>query len=186
MWDKTRGWDDPALPDHLLLAWKEWEADLQHLSRITIPRCYTPTSMDDPQVTHDVHIFSDASERAYRSVAYLRSVGPDGHINVAFLLARSRVAPRKQQSIPRLELCTALTGAQLAELLINELTLPIREIICWTDSTTVLHWLHSESCHFKVFVGTRVAEIQELTKAEVWRYVESHQNPADDLTRGKN
>lgn len=88
--------------------------------------------------------------------------------------------------MPRLELCAALTGAQLAKLLVNELTLPIQEVTHWTDSTTVLHWLRSESCHFKVFVDTRVAEIQELTNLESWRYVDSARNPADDLTRGKN
>lgn len=88
--------------------------------------------------------------------------------------------------MPRLELCAALTGAQLAKLIVNELTLPIQEVTHWTDSTTVLHWLRSESCHFKVFVGTRVAEIQKLTNLDSWRYVDSARNPADDLTRGKN
>ncbi|XDV33330.1 hypothetical protein PO909_003765 [Leuciscus waleckii] len=52
-------------------------------------------------------------------------------------------------------------------------------------SSTVLTWLNSESCHYKVFVGNRVAEIQELTEKCSWRYVDSASNPADDLTRGK-
>ncbi|XP_077363581.1 uncharacterized protein LOC144007644 [Festucalex cinctus] len=46
-------------------------------------------------------------------------------------------------------------------------------------------WLQSESCRFKIFVGTRVAEIQELTSPESWRYIDSARNPADDITRGK-
>ncbi len=50
---------------------------------------------------------------------------------------------------------------------------------------TVLYWLLSDSCRYKVFVGTRVAEIQELTKGQEWHYVDSQNNPADDLTRGK-
>lgn len=78
-----------------------------------------------------------------------------------------------------------LTGAQLAKVLQEELTLPIKDFTFWTDSTTVLSWLRSESCHFKVFVGTRVAEIQDLTEGESWRYVASAYNPADDITRGK-
>lgn len=48
---------------------------------------------------------------------------------------------------------------------------------------TVLTWLQSDSCRFKVFVGTRVAEIQELTNDQTWRYVDSTNNPADDITR---
>lgn len=66
--------------------------------------------------------------------------------------------------MPRLELCAALTGAQLAKQLHNELSLEIRNTFLWSDSTTVLTWLKSESCRFKVFVGTRVTEIQELTE----------------------
>ncbi len=67
----------------------------------------------------------------------------------------------------------------------KELSLEYRKITLWSDSTTVLNWLQSESCRFKVFVGTRIAEIQETTCPQDWRYVDSALNPADDLTRGK-
>lgn len=87
--------------------------------------------------------------------------------------------------MPRLELCAALTGAQLAKILHTELSLEIRNTFLWSDSTTVLTWLKSESCRFKVFVGTRVSEIQELTESHCWRYVDSGNNVADDITRGK-
>lgn len=87
--------------------------------------------------------------------------------------------------MPRLELSAALTVAQLANVLHTEFTLPIKNITLWSDSTTVLHWIRSESCHYKVFVGTRVAEIQSLTEVSNWRYVDSANNPADDITRGK-
>ncbi|XP_039608702.1 uncharacterized protein LOC120528591 [Polypterus senegalus] len=100
-------------------------------------------------------------------------------------MARSRVAPKRQLSIPRLELCAALTGAQVSKLLKTEISIPISSVTLWTDSTTVLNWLHSNSCRFKVFVGTRVAEIQELTEHDNWRYVDSVNNPADYITRGK-
>lgn len=103
---------------------------------------------------------------------------------MAFLAARSRVAPVHQQSIPRLELCAAHTGAQPAAVLKKELTLQISSITFWTDSTTVLNWLQSESCRYKVFVGARVADIQELTEGSPWRFVSSGDNPADDITRG--
>lgn len=66
-----------------------------------------------------------------------------------------------------------------------ELTLHIRRVILWSDSTIILHWIKSEFCHYKVFVGTHVAEIQSLTSVSNWRYVDSVNNPADDITLGK-
>ncbi|KAK7902058.1 hypothetical protein WMY93_018827 [Mugilogobius chulae] len=185
LWAKNREWDDPDLPADLLQTWKEWERELPELPNIMLPRCYTSRALDSTSSIRDLHIFCDASEKAYGSVAYLRTESSSGHVEVAFVTARSRVAPRKQQTIPRLELCGALTGAQLASVLVTELTLPLRHVILWTDSTTVLTWLQSDSCRFKVFVGTRITEIQELTSGHQWRYVDSSNNPADDITRGK-
>ena len=104
-----------------------------------IPRCYAPASADSPKSARDLHIFCDASERAYGSVAYLRTEDAQNEVHVSFVLARSRVAPKKQLSMPRLELSAALTGAQLASVLHTKLTLPIRKITLWSDSTTVLH-----------------------------------------------
>ncbi|XP_067658347.1 uncharacterized protein [Haliotis asinina] len=131
-----------------------------------------------------LHIFSDASERVYGAVAFLRTVY-QGKVYVSFVQARSRVAPKRQLSIPRLELSAALVGAQLADMLNREHTLPIERVTLWSDLTTVLSWLKSDSCRYKVFVGTRVAEIQTLTNVADWRYVNTKDNPADDHTRGQ-
>lgn len=184
LWSKKREWDDPNLPPDLHAAWNTWESELQHLSAITIPRCYSSVPNNAHQ-KYDLHVFCDASERAYGAVAYLVETTKDV-IHTSFVMARSRVAPKRQQSMPRLELCAALAGAQLAKLLNDELTLTIQQTILWTDSTTMLEWLQSDSCRFKVFVETRVSEIQELTEHSAWRYVDTQQNPADDITRGKS
>ncbi|KAL0186159.1 hypothetical protein M9458_017829, partial [Cirrhinus mrigala] len=186
LWDKRRDWDDPRLPEDLLNSWKHWESELEDLQHITLPRCYCSKEFDSSSSSRQLHIFCDASEKAYGSVAYLRTENPQGNVEIAFVTARSRVAPKKQQSIPRLELCAALTCAQLAKVLKTELTLPLTGVTLWSDSTTVLSWLLSDSCHFKVFVGTRVAEIQDLTESDTWRYVQSSDNPADAITRGKS
>lgn len=186
IWNKQRGWDDPNLPSELLQSWYSWEEELQYLPNITLPRTYTPTGMEKDGVTHEVHIFADASEQAYGAVAYKRTTDNRGQVHLSFIVARSRVAPKRSHSIPRLELCGALVAAQLAKLLEKELTLKIESTVLWSDSSTVLTWLNSESCHYKVFVGNRVAEIQELTEKCSWRYVDSANNPADDLTRGKS
>ncbi|KAJ8359096.1 hypothetical protein SKAU_G00156210 [Synaphobranchus kaupii] len=185
LWDKQRGWDDSNLPPELLRAWSIWEAELESLPLLTFPRVYVPADINLGSATREVHIFADASEQAYGAVAYLRTEDKEGRTHLSFLFARSRVAPRRLHSIPRLELCGALVAAQLARVLKNELTVIVAHTVLWSDSTTVLTWLHSQSCRYKVFVGARVAEIQELTENCTWRYVDSANNPADDLTRGK-
>ena len=163
LWKKESGWDAP-LPYKLLPVWQAWERELPNLQKISLPRCYTYDVLDTtPAELHD-----------------------RGRVHVSFVMARSRVAPKKQLSIPRLELCAALTGAQLAKLQHTEMTLSIHKTILLSDSTTVLHWIQSDSQHYKVFVGTRIAEIQELVGTDSWRYVPSEENPADDITRGKH
>lgn len=127
-------------------------------------------------------MFGKASEQAYRAVAYIRTENLQGQVEIAFFAARSHVAPKKQQSIPHLELCATLTGAQLSKVITSELTLPIHSLTLWFDSSTVLTWVSSDSCRYKVFVGTRVVEIQELTAT--WLYVPLGDNPADDITCG--
>ncbi|XP_026029422.1 uncharacterized protein LOC113025652 [Astatotilapia calliptera] len=184
LWRKRRDWDDPNLPIDLLQLWHAWESELIQLPDVSLPRCYVQPETDPSLCKQSIHIFSDASEKAYGAVAYLRTEDHMGGIQVAFLAARSRVAPVRQQSIPRLELCAAHVGAQLAAVLKRELTLHISSIVYWTDSTTVLNWLQSQSCRYKIFVGSRVADIQELTEGSLWRYVRSGDNPADDITRG--
>lgn len=99
-------------------------------------------------------------------------------------MARSRVAPKKQPTIPRLELSAALTGAQLSQLPKSELTIRIDKTLLWSNSTVVLTWLQSE-CRYKVCVASHITEVLDLTSPDQWRYVETRHNPADDITRGK-
>lgn len=75
----------------------------------------------------------------------MRTENNEGHVHVSFVLACSRVAPRKQMTIPQLELSAALTGAQVANILQAELTVDINHVILWSDSSTVLQWLKSDS-----------------------------------------
>ena len=183
LWSTERGCDK-TIEGNLLQSWLEWESELSYLQFVTIPCCYA-SPHNSSNAIYEVHIFCDASERAYGAVAYLRVMEQQVQISTSFLVAQSRVAPCKRVSIPRLELCAALTGAQLAKLLQTELTIPLQSIYLWTDTTTVLQWIKSSSHRYKVFAGTRICEIQELTSPEQWRYVTSDLNPADDITRGK-
>ncbi|KAJ8364831.1 hypothetical protein SKAU_G00136620 [Synaphobranchus kaupii] len=123
---------------------------------------------DDPDLPADLlEAWCSWEEKACGSVAYLASE-VHGTIYTAFIMARSRVAPKRQLSMPRLELCAALTGAQLAKLLLSELTLTLRQMTLWTDSTTVLTWLQSESCSNPADDLTRGKTLQELSKHSRW------------------
>ena len=85
--------------------------------------------------------------------------------------------------MPRLELSATLIGAQLSHLLLKKLTLTIQQVGLWSDSTTVLNWLHSDSCRYKVFVGTQVAEIDNDLESALdnWGYVNTRDNSAETL-----
>lgn len=92
---KKREWDDPRLPEELLNLWKAWESELDDLQHIAWPRCYCSKKLDYPTSMRQIHIFCDASESAYGSVAYLRTENTEGSVEVAFVAARYRVAPKK-------------------------------------------------------------------------------------------
>ncbi|XP_033127645.1 uncharacterized protein LOC117125283 [Anneissia japonica] len=177
----SRDWDTTIEDGAIRRRWIKWEEELEDLPLVSLPRCYTPSNTRLLESSRQLHIFCDASERIYGSVAYLRTVN-ENSTYVSFVMARCRVAPKHQLSMPRLELSAALTGAQLSDLIRKELTIPITATYYWSDSTTVLRWLQSESCRFKVFVGTRVSEIQQLTHDCEWRYINTTLNPADDIT----
>lgn len=184
LWKHNLSWDEPIEPLYLREKWSTWVAELSSITEVQFPRPYAPDKSDTPSTIRELHVFCDALEKVYGSVAYLWITDDSEKVHVTFVLARSRVAPRKCLSMPRLELCAALSGSQMAKVIQAELTLPINQVTYWTDSTTVLHWLMSESCRYKVFVGSRVAEIQTLTDVTRWRYVDSARNPADHITRG--
>ncbi|KAI7805208.1 hypothetical protein IRJ41_001894 [Triplophysa rosa] len=95
LWKHNLGWDDPIKPLPLKEKWLAWVAELPKLPQLQFTRAYTPASADNPSAIRELHVFSDASERAYGSVAYFRTTDEQGQVIVNFVLARSRVAPRK-------------------------------------------------------------------------------------------
>ena len=132
------------------------------------------------------HHFSDAACDGYGQVSYIRYVNTDGRVHCMLVMAKSRVAPIKRPTIPRLELTAAVLSVKVSVSLRKELDVPIDEEIFWTDSQVVLSYISNESKRFHVFVANRVQFIHDHCLKHQWRYVPSSDNPADDASRGLN
>lgn len=129
-------------------------------------------------------IFSDASDFPFGTCAYVRwQVSNDGY-DVRFLTAKSRVAPLKRLTIPRLELQGAVLAARLSCTILEELTLKTDKVMFMIDSTIVLGWIESNARGVKPFVSEKVSEIQTVTDPTQWFYVPEEHNVADDVSRG--
>ena len=77
------------------------------------------------------------------------------------MILKYRVAPIRNMTVAKLGLQVAVFGVRLRELILDEHDIEIDRILNWTDSTTVLQWLHSTYKKQPVFVANRVAEILE-------------------------
>ncbi|GBN92650.1 hypothetical protein AVEN_206441-1 [Araneus ventricosus] len=110
--------------------------------------------------------FNDSSQSAYGSVVYLKFSHLD-ETKTAFVISKSRVAPLKKLSLPRLELMAALLGARL----IASIREHFAKFNMWTDSKIVIHWIKNNPRRWKTLVQNRVAEIQEKTPPEVYTHV---------------
>lgn len=100
------------------------------------------------------------------------------------MLGKSRVAPLKSTSIPRLKLATAVLGVRVDKMLRKELQLDLTPSIFWTDSMTVLRYVANETKRFHTFVANRVAVIREATDVAQLRHIGTKLNPADEASRG--
>ncbi|XP_076660602.1 uncharacterized protein LOC143363961 [Halictus rubicundus] len=181
IWTIKVDWDE-SLPMDIHTEWIRFYNKLPALNNITFPR---RTIIESPRKV-ELHGFSDASEKAYGACLYLRTTDSRGHTETTLLFAKSKVAPLKTISIPRLELCGALLLTSLVETAKQALPVEIHKTIYWTDSTIVLHWVKTSPHTLKTFVANRVSEIQRRTANADWRHVPTADNPADLISRGQS
>ncbi|XP_037931291.1 uncharacterized protein LOC119666087 [Teleopsis dalmanni] len=129
-----------------------------------------------------LHVFCDASQKAYGAAVCVRTKLMDGRLINRLLCSKSRVAPLKKQTIPRLELCSALFGATLMKKVKNNINHDVATYY-WTDSEIVLFWINSSSARHQKFIANKINAIQEISLHNQWRHVRSKNNPADLLSR---
>ncbi|XP_014216735.1 uncharacterized protein LOC106645399 [Copidosoma floridanum] len=175
LWLDNLDWDTPV-PESLQDRWLQFKAELPNISLIRIPRWLNTTEKEE----WHLHGFADASQRAYAAAVY--SVVPGRQ--PMLLLAKTKVAPTKVQSLPRLELCAATLLARLINHLLESLLKPPVNIHAWSDSRVVLEWLKSHPSRWQTFVANRTSEIKTRLPTATWRHVRSANNAADCATRG--
>ncbi|XP_068674061.1 uncharacterized protein [Montipora foliosa] len=109
-WLEARDWDELLSTPHQR-EWTKWFRELEDLELVNIPRCLKNPSPEMEELS--IHTFGDASENAYTAVVYACHVYEDGNITTRLIISKSRLAPLKAVSIPRLELLGALIGLRL-------------------------------------------------------------------------
>ncbi|XP_003368645.1 Pao retrotransposon peptidase superfamily [Trichinella spiralis] len=111
LWKKGLNWDD-ELPLDLQKEWQIWKMKLSDISDIRIPRCLIPFHGSTIKKI-ELHAFGDASETAYGAVVYIVVKKEDYSSISNVVMAKSRVAPLKKMTLPRLELMAAQMAAKL-------------------------------------------------------------------------
>ncbi|XP_011405271.1 PREDICTED: uncharacterized protein LOC100637172, partial [Amphimedon queenslandica] len=173
---EKRDWDEP-ITGPLLTRWHMLINDLKASESVRIKRC-----VSEQQGMCELIGFCDASMAAYAAVVYLK----DGNGVVRVIAAKTRVAPLKTQSVPRLELLAALLLSRLIENVLESVSmvLAISRVTCYTDSQIVWHWIRGEDKSWKPFVQKRVKEIRQHTSIQSWKHCAGASNPADIPSRG--
>ncbi|XP_050547903.1 uncharacterized protein LOC126909511 [Daktulosphaira vitifoliae] len=180
LWCIQLSWDE-LVSEEVAVEWRNYSAQLTTLNKFSIPRYIL---CENKIVKLQLHGFADSSIRAYGACVYIRSTDENGHHTVRLLQAKSKVAPIKTISLPRLELCAALLLARMVNGIVPKLKCKFERQFYWTDSSVTLAWISSPSAKWKTFVAHRVGEIQDKTSINDWCHVRSEDNPADLISRG--
>ncbi|UYV73927.1 hypothetical protein LAZ67_11001490 [Cordylochernes scorpioides] len=161
---------------------EETEKFVKESTELLSTACFNLRDWDSYVEKTTLHIFCDASQFAYATCIFLR-IEKEDRLDIQLIQARTRVAPLKKLTIPRLELLACLIGARLAANVIQDLEFEEIPRFYWTDSTNALCWIQRED-NWAAFVMNRVKEIHNLSSPESWRHIPGRLNPADLPSRG--
>ena len=180
LWLAGLQWDEELPPEHQTV-WVRFFQEMNDLNSITFERSLTPNNViGSPTLC----IFADASIEAFGACAYVRWETETNTFVVRFVAAKSRVAPLKSLTIPRLELQAAVLAVRLCRSITDESRMQFEKITFFSDSHIVLSWIRNQAREFKPFVSARIAEIQSKSEPDQWRHISGEKNVADDVSRG--
>ena len=158
---QSLGWDD-IIPEPDVQRWQCWLQDLPRLEGLAIDRCFKPKDFSKIAPSQ-LHHFSDASQQGYGAASYMRLVNQDGKIHCSFVTGKSRLAPLKPITVPRMELSAAVLSTRLDQMILKELSMPLTdESTFWTDSTCVLSYIENEDKRFHTFMANRIPSHRQV------------------------
>ena len=130
----------------------------------------------------ELYCFADATSDGYGAVCFFRAF--DGMTYAcSFIIGKSRVAPVKRLSTPRLELCAAVVVVKLSKIVKQEHDVSLRRILYWSDSTTVLSYLKNTSMRRPAFEKNRLNQILQFSTKDQWNWMDTGNNPTDLYSR---
>ncbi|XP_044594867.1 uncharacterized protein LOC123272233 [Cotesia glomerata] len=179
LWTNQLDWDDP-LSAVLSNQWKDLIQSFQEMNQMSIPR-WLQTSRSNPC---EIHGFCDASQQALAAVIYVLSKDPNEKTQTVLLCSKTKVAPIKRLTIPRLELSAAVLLTKLVHHVLQKFEIKKPQVHLWTDSAITHTWINNHPSRWKEFIHNRVCFIQETLPAAKWHFVPGKENPADCATRG--
>ena len=180
LWQLSIGWDD-EVPNHVKQQHEEWREELPTLTTIKLKICYFT---EEKPLTVELHGFCDASQNAYAAVIYARATYANSAPSCELVIAKTRVAPLKPMTIPKLELCGAALLARMMESVKETLEVPTEQVHAWTDSTIVLPWLDGSPQRYRIYVANRIVSVTNIIPPTAWKHVPTLDNPADCASRG--
>ncbi|XP_029161731.1 uncharacterized protein LOC114933370 [Nylanderia fulva] len=143
-------WDSP-LPNDEARKWLRFQSELPELEKLFIP-CWLGSVTD---LHLEIHEFANASVRAYSAVIYLKTKTYE-ITRVTLLAAKTKVAPLKQVSLPRLELSAATLLAQLVAHAVPLISAEKALLHLWSDSTVTLGWIRGHPSSWITYVANWV------------------------------
>jgi hypothetical protein len=177
LWLEGLAWDE-ELSAPRQVTWMSFFREMDELNQVTFERSLTP---DNVVGAPSLIVFADASKEAFGTCAYVRWETAGRMFITRFVSAKSRVAPLKPLTIPRLELKAAVLIVRLSQSILDETRLQFEKIIFLSDSSIVIAWIRSQAREFKPFVSARIAEIQSKSEPCQWRHISGELNVADDV-----
>lgn len=176
---RSLGWDDPV-PDDVRKRFVKILDQMKDMMSLRFPRCVIPQDVCDLELL----VFGDGSKQAFCTLAYVRFKTGENEYKCFLISGKTRVAPLRKISVPRIELLGALASVRIAEKIENGCRLNFTKRYFFTDSSAVLGMINGECGAFNEFVGTRVSEIKSKSNpAEEWLWLPGNDNLADMGTR---